>query len=295
MNPTSRMGSPARLSVRGGAVDVFIAALALGLIAAALSIAISAGGRAYQALAPRLHGDLTVAVRAKGLESADAAAALATERLASLPDVAAADPLEPDPLDELAGTALFGSRASPGDTRLISVSLKPGSRETGARIARALDEQGLIASVDDHRGLAGPLESALARLGAIAGAGLVLTLLLMALFAWLSGRRQAARGMDRFDLARRLGAAPGFAGRVVSAVSWRAALGGAALGALASAAVIGVFGLGRLAQVLPVIGAALRPAPVDMAIAAAWPILLCVIAGIFAGLGARGAMAREEF
>ena len=116
----------------------------------------------------------------------------------------------------------------------------------------------------------------------------------MAAVAWISGRLQAGRSLERFELMRRLGAAPSFAGRIVSAVSWRAALAGAVLGALTPSVLVGVFGLGRLALVLPVLGAALRLAPVDMIAAAVWPVALSLAASVFAGLGARGVLARAE-
>ncbi len=294
MNPASRLGQPARLAVRGGAVDLFVAGLALALIAATLSILLSAGARAYVAMSPRLNGDVTVAVRSRGLESADAAAALAAERLSAAGAVMSAEPLEPDAQDDLAGGAIFGARAPAGEVRLIAVRLKPGAPPGAASVARALDGHGLAYAMDDHRGLAGVLERTLAASALVAAAGLVVVVLLMVLLSWMSGRRQADRSAERFELMRRLGAAPGFIGRIVSAVSWRATLGGAAVGALVPAAMVGLFGLGHFALVFPLLGAALKPAPVDMLAAAVWPVLLPVIAGVFAGAGARGVLARAE-
>ena len=294
MNPASRLGEPARLAVRGGAVDLFVAGLALALVAATLSILLSAGARAYLAMTPRLGGELTVAVRSRGLESADAAAALAAERLSATPSVISAEPLEPDARDDLAGGAIFGARAPAGEVRLIAVTLKPGAPPGAASVMRALDGQGLAYAVDDHRGFSGALERTLALSAVGAAAGLVIVALLMVPLAWMAGRRQADRSAERFDLMRRLGAAPAFIGRIVSAVSWRSALGGAAVGALVPAAMVGLFGLGRLALVFPLLGAALKPAPVDMVAAAVWPVLLAVLAGVFAGAGARGVLARAE-
>src|SRR5579863_4733227 len=90
--PILRSGSWARVATASVLVAVALAALVA--VMADLAIARTAGG-----LAPRLAGDETVVVWSRGLESADAAAARASERLAGVAGVSSVRWLDPAPSD----------------------------------------------------------------------------------------------------------------------------------------------------------------------------------------------------
>ncbi|HLZ82437.1 MAG TPA: hypothetical protein VKQ54_02645, partial [Caulobacteraceae bacterium] len=105
------------------------AALALSLVAGLELVAASAAVRAAAVWSPRLAGTVTVAVAGAGLESAEAAAARATEILAGAPGVARIWVLDPDPGDAVAGRVMgLGGTAPSGDPpRLLAATLTGGA------------------------------------------------------------------------------------------------------------------------------------------------------------------------
>jgi cell division transport system permease protein len=256
---------------------VLLSAIAVaGLLAVMLDLA---AGRAAEGVAGRLTGDETVVVWAHGLESADAAAARASDALAGVPGVREARWLDPDPGDRLVAAALGAPNGA--DVRLISVTAPGGGSALAASMAQALAAQGLPAKAG-ARSLKAGAPSADA---ALAAAILVplLAILAFAAVCWLETRHEMNRGRAIIELMRNSGAHDRFIAREVrqriSGLALVAALWGAS-GAMVAAALAArrglagaIGGFDRLDLVTP------------------WPILIIVLwaAGLAAAvMAARG-------
>ncbi|MDB5479776.1 MAG: cell division protein, partial [Caulobacteraceae bacterium] len=207
--------------------------LLLSFLAGLELVASTAAIRAAAAWSPRLAGTMTVAVGGAGLESAEAAAARATEILAKAPGVARIRVLDPDPADGAAARimGLTGTATAGDSPRLLATTSAGGEGVSAAALARALRRENVAAAVDDHGVWTGPLERTAVVLGA-AAAGLLLVLIIL---VWALAAAAAAaavrRRASRVNLLLHLGATdPAITG------PFRArAVGAAALGAVIGA------------------------------------------------------------
>ena len=121
MNPSLTRGDPGVPRVGWTATaGLFLLAAVLAMVLSALAVGASWSTRLAAVLEPRLAGDATLAVWGRGLESADAASALAVEVLAAQPGVGATA-LEPDAGDPWIGALIAGGRRAGDGPRLISV------------------------------------------------------------------------------------------------------------------------------------------------------------------------------
>jgi cell division transport system permease protein len=135
---------------RDGAL-IFVVAV-LCFLACLTALGVIAADRAAGGWSGQLSGEATVIVRPKGGESPDAAAARAAEALAGAPGVTEARALEPQKAYDLIRPWL-GDVADFEDLpvpRLVAVTLDAANPATAAVLSRALQAQGVDATVDDH-------------------------------------------------------------------------------------------------------------------------------------------------
>lgn len=208
------------------ALAIFVLSVVAGLELVAATAAI----RTAIAWSPRLAGSATVAVSGGGLESAEAAAARATEILARSPGVARISVLDLDPADTLAGRIMGLAGAAPGGEppRLLATTFAGGEGASAAALAQNLRRENVVAAVDDHGVWTGPLE----RAAVVAAAGAAGLLLAMIVLVWALAAASAGaavrRRADRVSLLLHLGATDG----VILGPFRARAVGGAAVGAL---------------------------------------------------------------
>jgi cell division transport system permease protein len=140
---------PAR-DTRDGALVFVIAVLCF--FACLTALAVLAGDRAARGWTAQLQGSATVLVRPTGGEDADAAAARAAEALAGVKGVGEVAALGRDKALALL-RPWIGQGALPDDLpvpRLVTVELDRRAPATAAQLNRALSQQGIDATVDDH-------------------------------------------------------------------------------------------------------------------------------------------------
>ncbi len=271
-----------------------VTASAIGAIAFAAGLGAIGGlaaGRAADGWRARLDGSATVAVRAFGLESPEAAQARTAETLLGVRGVSAARALDPAAADDLVARLIAGGPASirtPG-ARLLGVTFTPGSPSTATDMARALRAEGLDASVDDHGLKTSPLihAAAVAILSA-AALGALIAIAIGAVAA-MAARQGLAQARDLARLLRTLGATDGFIAGLFQARSGRLAAWGASAGAIAAmlaAAAWRVFGGDKGVTALAPLGWA------DLAAAAPVPLVAALIAAGAARSAARAALER---
>ncbi len=258
---------------------------ALSLVALLAVMVDLAAARAAEGVAGRLTGDETVVVWAHGLESADAAAARASEILAKVQRVDQARWLDPDPGDRLVAAALGAPGGRNADVRLISVTAPGGGRPLADRIVQALAAQDLPARAANRSLKAGAGSAQIAAAAAVLVP--LLAILSFAAVCWIEARREMGRGHAVIDLMRASGANEGFivgeVRRRVSGLAFVATLWGAS-GAMVAAAFASRRGLAG------VIGGFTR-----QDLLTPWPALIVVLwlAGLAtAGLAARGRLKR---
>jgi len=130
---------------------IFVVAV-LCFLACLTAMGVLAADRAAHGWTDQLTGEATVIVRARGGETADAAAARAAEALAGTPGVAEARALEPSKAYDLIRPWL-GDVSDLEDLpvpRLVTVTLDPRHPADARRLDRALKSDGVDATVDDH-------------------------------------------------------------------------------------------------------------------------------------------------
>jgi cell division protein FtsX len=172
-----------------------------------------AAARAAEGVVGRFDADETVVVWSHGLESADAAAARASEILARVPGVSQARWLDPAAGDRLAAVALGAPGEQGRDVRLISVTAPGGGKALARRMVEALAAQDLPARATSRSGIASAGYAA----PILAAAVLVplLAILAFAIVCWVEARREMRRSHAVVDLMRISGASPGFIAREV--------------------------------------------------------------------------------
>ena len=274
-------------------VSVLLLAALVTFCLSTISLAGATAVRLASILGTRLSGQVTIVVWGRDLESADAAAARAAERLSAQAGVRATV-LEADKSDPTAGELIAGGVLHADGPRLLSLSGAPDAIPSAARLKGALEADRLLTAIDDHRRAMGPSETlALLGGGFAVMLGLVLTVCLFVL-GWVNGSRGVGAARARFDLLTRLGADPTYIGVIVGQGSGMMALIGGVMGTLC--ADIMVF----TAMVDHGFWQALRaptyiqPQPRDGLWTVGWPLIVAVIAALGAGFGARRVMVRLE-
>jgi cell division protein FtsX len=272
-----------------------LAMLVLSAVAALELVAGTAAIRAAVAWSPRLAGSATVAVSGGGLESAEAAAARATEILARSPGVTRIAVLDPDASDGLAGRLMGLSRtaAETEPPRVIATTFDAGAEGSAAAITEDLRRENVVAAVDDHGVWSGPMERT-AVLAAAGGAGLLLALVVL---TWVSAAASAAAAVRqrtaRVTLLLQFGATDGmilrpFGARAAGAAALGAVIGAAAAAGLGAAV---IWSPGVATWISSLTGAPLAVAPGldawDLAAAAIWPPVAILLALWAAGGAAR--------
>jgi cell division transport system permease protein len=230
--PGARLG-PLLAPSAGNAALSFLAIATLSLVASLIVIAGLAAGRGALDWRDRLVGSATVVVRARGLESPDAAAARAAEALDAVAGVARAWPLDPADADDVISRLVDGKSNAGGAPRLVAVELKVGMTPSIDSLSRALEADGLHARVDDHRTLTSPVVRAAALAGLAAAALLAGIAALVGVIAAFVTRRRIAAQPELVNLLRLAGAADGFIAGLFAARSARVSAFGAAAGAVA--------------------------------------------------------------
>jgi cell division protein FtsX len=222
------------------ALAIFVLSVVAGLELVAATAAI----RAAIAWSPRLAGSATVAVSGGGLESAEAAAARATEILARSPEVARISVLDPDPADAIAGRIMGLAGATPGGEppRLLATTFVGGDSASAAALAQDLRRENVAAAVDDHGVWTGPIERTAVLVSAAAGGLLLVMIALVWGLAAASAGAAVGRRADRVRLLLHLGATDGmilgpFRARAVGAAALGALIGTGAAAALAAVAI----------------------------------------------------------
>ena len=238
--------------------------------------------RAAQGVAGRIAGDETVVVWSHGLESADAAAARASEILAKVPGVGQVQWLDPAPGDRLVAVALGAPSGQNAGVRLISVTANGGEKALAGRIVQTLAAQDLPARAISRSGMAG--SGSVAPILAALVLAPFLAILAFAVVNWIEARREMARNHAVIDLMVSSGANDGFiAGQVtrrVSGLAFVTTLWGAS-GAMVAAALVTRRGLAG-----PIGGLTRQD------LLTPWPTLILVL--WLAGLTAAGLAARAR-
>jgi cell division protein FtsX len=275
----------------------FAVLMLAALVAFCLSI-MSLGGataeRFASALETRLSGQITIVIWGQGLESADAAAARAAERLMAQAGVRKVTILDADGSDATLGALIAGRSLGADGPRVLSLDGSPNAIPSAAALQRTLAADGMLAAADDHRGAMGPLETR-ALLGADV-AGAMGVSLVIGLFAasLASGFRRVAAARARFDLMSRLGASPTFIGATVGGQFGSIAVAGGVVGALFADLVLLAATVDR--GLWRTLGAPVyaRPDLRDSLWTAASPLVVMAIATLGGGLGARRAIELRE-
>ena len=280
-----------------GLRDLLAVALPATIVAFLLSLVLLTGvtaGRLAAKLEPRLVGRITVVVWGRGLESPDAAAARAAERLAEESGVRRVIILEPDESDATVGRLATGKSSGAEEPRLISVSGAPDLIPAAFALERLLQADHLAAVVDDHRGTSGALERQATLWLSLALAFCIAACVALFVVCLMRGGH-VVRGSDgRFDLMTRLGATPGYIGWTVGGRIASMAFAGAVFGTVCAVLItfLSPLGLAPLQSVgLPAFG---RVLPLDAAWTLCWPILIFVITGAGGAFGAWLSVVRQE-
>ncbi len=274
-----------------GALLFVIAVLAF--LACLSAIGAIASERAAEGWKDQLIGSATVLVRASGLESADAAAARAAETLAGVKGVA-----EARALDKAKGDALvarfIGPDPLPADLpipRLVAVEFNSKHPATTADLRRALEADGLDATVEDHSLWTAQImrTGALARWAAI-GLFFLISGAAGALVAFATRQGLDAR-RDLVEILHYSGASDDFVAQMFQARFARmAAIAGTAggVGAALAGAGLHLFGRGQsVAAILPV-------AWTDLVVALPCPFVAALIAAVTARLTARAVLKNSQ-
>ena len=194
-------------------------------------------------LRERLVGSATVVVRAAGLESPDAAAARAAERLDAVGGVARAWPLEAAGPDPLIPRAWWMENRTAARRRLIAVQFKAGAAPSAVALSRALQTDGLDARVDDHRLVTSPLARAAGLAGLTAAALLPRSWRRWGLRPLSPPGRRIAAQRELVDLLGLAGATDGFIGGLFAAGAAKGAAWAGAAGAVAAALAVAAWRL----------------------------------------------------
>jgi cell division transport system permease protein len=287
------LGRPGPLLAPGAGWTVapYLTVVALSFAASLVLIATLAAGRGAVDLRERLVGSATVVVRAAGLESPDAAAARAAERLDAMAGVARAWPLEaagPDPLI----ARLVDGKSNGGAPRLIAVQFKAGAAPSAVSLSRALQADGLDAGVDDHRPMTSPLMRAAGLAGLTAAALLAVIMAALGIVAAFATHRRIAGQRELVDLLGLAGATDGFIGSLFAAGAARGAAWAGVAGAVAAALAVAAWRLAGPADEA-IGGEGLAFAWTNLAAAAPWPLIAAAVGALAARLavrvGSRGA------
>ncbi len=275
-----RPGHPALVSAFAAAFTFYLSVGSIVCLSAA---------RAAPKIERRLSGRITVVVRGAGLESADAAAARAAERLASQASIRRVDVLDTEEDDQTIAEAICERRLGREQPRLLSIDGVPGRLPTISRVRSLLTDDRLDVCLDDHRGLQGPLET---RMLVAGGVGFLLAFgLFVALFTFgfLGGVCAISARGRRYDLMTRLGADAGFVATVVGRrIGMMALVGG--LGGVLGADLAFLAALGDGVAPLTL----LHPMLVDGVWTVIWPLAAAAVAAMAGGIGARRTLVREE-
>jgi cell division transport system permease protein len=261
----------------------------LAFLACLAAIGAIASQRAAEGWKDQLIGSATVLVRASGLEGADAAAARAAETLAGVKGVA-----EARALDKAKGEALvarfLGPDPLPPDLpvpRLVAVEFSAKNPATTADLRRALEADGVDATVEDHSLWTAQImrTGKLARWTAI-GLFVLIATAGGALVAFATRQGLDAR-RDLVEILHYSGASDDFiAGLFQARFARMAVLAGAAGGAGAALAGVGLhlFGKGQsVAAILPVTWT-------DLAAVLPCPFVAALIAAVTARLTAQAVL-----
>ncbi len=274
-----------------------LAIFLLSFLAALELVTVTGAVRAAVAWSPRFAGSITVAVSGAGLESAEAAAARASEIVARSPGVTRIVVLEPDPNDALVGLleGLSGNSEEADPVRQLEATLGAGVNVKGAAaaISRDLRRENVSASIDDHGVWSGSIgRTALAAAVGAAGLLLVLVVLIWAVAAASAGAA-ARRRAGRTTLLLHLGATddmilgPSRTG-AVAATALGAVTGAAAAAIVAAAAIWSPEAANWLtSRTGAPIGAASGLDAWNLAAAAIWPGVAVLVALWGAGGAAR--------
>jgi cell division transport system permease protein len=261
---------------------------AMALIAFVASLA-AAGGLigAYVArdwLKPAPVGSITITVQARGLESADAAAARSAEILGGLAGVAKAEAFDgaPDP-----------SASADGGARSVVVRFRSaGAPLDPARLAHALEAAGIAATLEDHDLFTSPARRPIVLMMAGSAAAVVLAMIVTAILVALNARRLLARVRDLMDLLRSAGATDSFIASLFRDRFAAAAAAGGLAGGMLAIAVCAVMRALSPSLAGP-LTAAVAPRMIlwaSLAGAMPWPIILGLIGAAMARGAARSVL-----
>ncbi|MGA0599927.1 ABC transporter permease [Caulobacter sp. KR2-114] len=250
-----------------------------------------AASRAADGWRSQLVGSATVVVRASERESADAAAARATEALAGVKGVTEARALERDKAEALIKPYL-GPDPLPADLpvpRLVAVELDRKAPADAAALQAALKTAGVDATVDDHSLWTRQITAA----GAVArwaASGLfVMILAAAAALIAFATRQGLATGHELVTVLHLAGATDAFVARQFQArfgrMAFFAGLWGGVLAAAAAAALKLSSGGQTIAALLPV-------AWTDLLAPLPCPFIAALIAAVTARLTAQGVLGR---
>ena len=265
-----------------------------GVLAFYLSILFIAGA-AVQRLAAsvdaRLTDQVTLVVWGRGLESADAAAARAAELLNAQAGVRRAEVLDVEENDGAISELIARRPLGSEQTRLVSIVGDPATLPPLSSLRQLLEAGQLTASLDDHRGTRGLVETrtlVLSRLAIAFGVFLCGGLFGLCVHG---GQGKAGAGTARYDLMSGLGAEPALIAADVARRLGSMALLGALAGTVCADAL--VFTATSL-RLVPEITTLFHPRLADVLWTILWPILTTLIAATAAGLGAWRALVHRE-
>jgi cell division transport system permease protein len=264
---------------RDGALIFVIAVLCL--LACLTALGVVAADRAARGWSAQLSGEATIVVRPRGGESPDAAAARAAETLAGVQGVVEARALEPEEAYDLVRPWLGGieNLEDLPVPRLVAVVLDDRATPSAAALNRALQAQGLDATVDDHSVWIDDIQRSAGVVRAMGAAVFLLIAGAAASVIAYATRAGLAARRDVVEVLHLTGAEDRFIARLFQARFARvAALGGVA-GAAAAALVGGILRLiggGRgITPALPV-------AWVDLLVVLPCPLLAAGVAAVAA-------------
>ena len=236
--------------------------------------------RLVSTIGPRIGGDITVAVWARGLESPDAAGARAAEVIAATPGVTRVTALEPARTDLWLGALMGGKWVDKTAPRFLMVGSSRKDWASPSNVAGRLRRDGFDAAAEGHFGGVGRLATTCKICALGAGA---LTLMLLAGFflaCFMMGQGAIARDERRASLMIRMGARPSLIGAHVTRwLGWFILAGG--LGAALGGALL-IFEASTIAWP-PIVPLIMR----DGIGLVLWPIVLFVFGSAGARLGAQ--------
>jgi cell division transport system permease protein len=292
LRPDLREGPLLPPSPRGDRPLLLVVAVIVAL-AAVSAISARAAWSAADAWTADLLGVMTVEIRARGEEPADAAAARAAEALARVEGVASARALARAEIDELLAP-WFGPGGAPAGAPLPGLVDVHADRVAPARpndLLAALDAIGLEGAVDEHSRWTSDIRRAAGAARALALAALIALLAAaVAVTSFATRASLAARG-DVVDVLHFVGATDAFIAAAFTQrflqLGLRAGLLGAALaGGAALAAVLLTQGVGE--ELVP----RFRFARLDVIILALAPLTSAAVAAMTARETVRAALTR---